>query len=792
MKQGKEYGKKIAFYCAFFIVWVLLTRGANAPLIYPDEAGYIGWARRLSGTDAQVWRYLPGYGLLLAPLFGLFQNFTVSYQAAILLNCLMGAAIPVLVAGFLEKTELLTSRERWLAAAVPGLYPAVMLYGNLALCEVWLTFLCTLLLWSVAHWGKKRRYVVLSVLCCCWMIAGHGRSGAAILGTLAAAVAYFWDTPRQKQMITAVAALLVILGLAGLWYLGGTSSVNGAHLREQLVKLFTWQGVWNTVSTLFSQGYYLLLASFGILIPGVFYGILQLRKKNQPALWCLFVTFGAAMLLSALFMNHHEKPDHILYGRYNEYALSGMLALGAAAILKKKNCRWMPLIFGSFAVFCFTRYGAVIDGIDRNLCHTWGLYWYKILFSRFTFWGVTAWFALPSLMLAGIGRHNPKGGILFLCALFLMTTVYGKYDYFIKGAAPRYAPSQLPEFAENTVTALPLEGDTMGYPWGVYHLLTCRPELHLSEQSSLLLSPKRQEGGRLLGSECYDQLYLYEKEGADKIYSAVGDAPSGTVSFEKTHEGQLQVTVQNTGSPWICYQGAENLADCVRLAVWTENEKGITEEMRLDFSGNLYQGEQETVVLPLPQKSGSYRIQAAVVTDFKSMVAVSACDVTIRDGAVLDYNGTDPTDTEFTVLQVRDYPRQTEGLFRGRSTGETTLSGLCWNTGGRRLLSVKFSGRGTGISLAVNGQVMPCVKQGSSFYTVSIEGISEIRSITMTCPTAVPAKQNGLPSFLFWLRADSPCKPVSLFIRGMDKLFGAGWDFCAYGAAPERFVLTNE
>ena len=794
----KKYRIHLLLYASFFAVWVLLTRGAVSPLIYPDEAGYIGWARTLSGTPGEVWRYLPGYGLLLAPVFAVTDHLETAYQAVILINCLLGAALPVLFYSILGRTGLLEGKSRWLAAVAAGLYPSWLLYGNLALCEVWLAFLYAVLLWAVTGWDKGKKYWIITAMCCVWLVASHGRGMAAVLGTAAALCAYFWHTPWKKKVLSCCGVLAAAGVICGIFYLAGTDSVNGAHLREQVIGLFTVRGLWNTLSTWLSQGYYLVLSTFGVAVLGVWYGVQRLRKTGAPFLWFIMTVFLCTMALSAVFMNHHEKPDHILYGRYNEFALGGILLLGMTAFFKKRCWGNVLIVFAGLALFTYVRYGQDLSGIDANLCHTWGLYWYKILFNRFTFWGVAAWFALAGGMMYGIRRYRPGPAAVFLCCLFLAVVCFTKYDYFIKGAAPRYQPSQLQELleGEEQIAARSLTGNTMGYSWGVYHLLTENPELSLSDEAELLLSPQRIEGGALLGSESYDTLYLYAADPAQaeeyrQKQMVVGQAFSGTVALQEVTGQSLTVSLTNTGSPWLCYSGTEDLADCVRVAVWIDQEGEETKELRLDLPKHLYRGQQATLEIPLELEDGDYRIQVSPVVDLSQIIASAVFDAKIRDGAILEYEETEPEPKTFTKLVPENYLRQTTGLYRGYSTGKTVLDKLHWSAG-QPYLVLYTKGQTGQMTLSVNGRQLPCVKRGGNAFTFSLEGISVIDRIEIDCETRVPAKTAGLPKWLSWLRADSPCKPVSFFVRGIDKLFGLGWDFCSYGIRIDRIMLEEE
>ncbi len=772
----RRYKVHILIYVTFLAIWVLMTRGAVSPLIYPDEAGYIGWARELAGRSAQTWRYLPGYGFLLSPIFWFTNDLLKAYPVIIFFNCLLGASIPVLFYGI--SSTFLEGKKRLLSTMVIGLYPAWLLYGNLALSEVFLTFLYTFLLWSVCQWGKHKWAGLLSLLCCVWMMVSHGRCGAVILGVLAAFCSFAWNKPWRKKAVFSCCGILILTAIAGVLYLFGTESINGAHLREQLMGLLTVNGLWNSVSTLFSQSYYLMLSTFGVGALGVWQGIVLLKKKNHPAVWFILISFLFSMLLSAIFMNHHEKPDHILYGRYNEFALGGILLLGMTSFLKQRKYWWIAVLFAILAVFTGLRYHAELVGIDSNLCHTWGLYFYKILFSRFTFAGVAVWFGLWGGIMYLIRQHNPVFATMFLCVLFLVTSCYTKYDYFIKGAAPRYQPSQLVNLVNGEVDAKPLEGDTMGYPWGVYHLLTLKPELTISKNADMLLTQKKE--GIIAGSETYDALYLCQKEGEEQTLS--GDA-----NIIDWNEKGLTLFMKNTGAPWICYNGAEHLEDCVRLVVWVTSEND-EEQFRIDLPHNLYQGQETTVEIPLSLKDGSYRIQISPSVDLSEVIASACVLVTVQDGKLTDCKQAKVENKRFDVLGGEDYPRQTKGMFRGYSTGMTIYDNLGWKVDGSCLI-IETDSKTESPFVTVNDTALNLVSHKKEGYCYDLEGITEINCIEIESEVTVPAKEAGVPKIFGFLRSDSLCKPISLFVRGMEKVFDQCWDFNPRGIQIDRIMV---
>ena len=86
-------------------------------------------------------------------------------------------------------------------------------------------------------------------------------------------------------------------------------------------------------------------------------------------------------------------------------------------------------------------------------------------------------------------------------------------------------------------------------------------------------------------------------------------------------------------------------------------------------------------------------------------------------------------------------------------------------------------------------QFKPVTKQDGNRYSFDLKGMTEMNRIEIKSETTVPAKEAGLPNWLGFLRSDSPCKLVSFFVRGMDKVFGVPVDFCPYGVGIDRIKV---
>ena len=55
----KRNSIELKFFAVFFLFAAALTQCSVSPLIYPDEAGYIGWVYKLIYGSGDGLRYLP-------------------------------------------------------------------------------------------------------------------------------------------------------------------------------------------------------------------------------------------------------------------------------------------------------------------------------------------------------------------------------------------------------------------------------------------------------------------------------------------------------------------------------------------------------------------------------------------------------------------------------------------------------------------------------------------------------------------------------------------------------------
>ena len=116
----------------------------------------------------------------------------------------------------------------------------------------------------------------------------------------------------------------------------------GSGILNNVLKLFTVEGIWSFITTWSGQMYYLIFSTFGLVLFGYYFSFNYIIKyykdiktdKNIITIAFVVLSLFFLSLLSAVFMLNQSRVDHILYGRYNEGVLLPVLLIGIICIKK--------------------------------------------------------------------------------------------------------------------------------------------------------------------------------------------------------------------------------------------------------------------------------------------------------------------------------------------------------------------------------------------------------------------------------------------------------------------------
>lgn len=789
-KWCKEHKWEISLYGLFLLVYALLIPGDRAPIIYPDESGYLGWARIFAGQigDGQI--YFPGYGLLLTPLALLFPDIEQFYPAVLVLNGFLCSLLPV---GIYALTDLFTKDEkkRFLISLAVGLYPTHLMYANLAMCENLLSVGFVFLVLSVQKMNKEGKFwgvlfwaVVLPLT--------HTR--AFVLIPALAVLILLRTKGKVRWTLLGGAAVVFLAGLSYLLF--NQSSVNTAHLRNQLLELFTAKGLFNLITVWMSQQLYLIVSTFGFYLFGWGYGIRYIvkQKKDWQTMLFLLLSVLFAGALSALYLSHHERPIHLFYGRYNDYVTSVMLMLGITAWLKKKECYPLGILWIVFTAVAWALYRAPLSRIGVSINNAMSAFLYRIVLREFDILLASLFFLGVTVILLLLGRKKRSISIILLCGIYLFTGVLIDQTHF--EVNDRYGePDHIAVIEKyDEEASVQIEGDP--YLIWIYNAsMIYAPEITLSQQDEgqhFLLSKQWYPDQPLLSSDRRMDMYLYAKdkqtaqwyEERGMLLSKQEDF-SGNVVVKKEKDGRLFFTFTNTGDPWICMKSIRDASKAVRVGIRVLNEQNETVDVqRIDLEENVLYGESVSVEIP-----GYERMAVELVRDF-SGEKIEGTERILVDGTIQETVLPKEKDLWFSMLTFYESggsaAQQLTGFYHQYAGPEAEIKNIKLEVEEEALLRVETEQKAE-FRLWANGEELELKKQGDHYYDFKLKSKEDITSLRFESKCYNPFKESGLPGLLSFISIDSRIKPATWLAQKIPQ-----WNNHDYGPAIRRIRVIEE
>ena len=372
--------------------------------------------------------------------------------------------------------------------------------------------------------------------------------------------------------------------------------------------------------------------------------------------------------------------------------------------------------------------------------------------------------------------------VSLLCAVFAVTLVFAEYDYFAKGASPRY---EYPELArilqdETEFDVKTRSGDSMVYPWEYYNYTVYNPYLKNTKGADLILSYDNLDYA-LLGAEKYSKIKLYSSSEVPGKGIDLKGIPSADI-FAEADRGKITVTVKNKGRPWLCMASADNMEDAVRVGLRIYRGEELLADLRQDFVHNVYSG--ESVVFDFPFADGEYTVVAETVKEFVFRGGEAPYKLK-KSGEVIELTETDFSKDE-TVWEFN--PEEipgASGLYKyyvignGAKFPGLSLSGdvLCIETFGEK--------PGLSVDVFADGKKLKLLEYKDNIYEYRLE--STVETLMIKSETYKPCDD----SFGF-LTTESNFKPVDIFVRGMKKIFKIRLDHRDYGVDIKKIKVYKE
>jgi hypothetical protein len=344
----------VAGYVAHVALRLAISIGRDGPTNFADEAGYLVNARVLAGGVAGQMSgtsfYRGGYSLLLLPAQWLGDGPRAEYALVLATNAFLSGLVFPLLYALLTRVFQVETRTALLAAFVAALYPPLVVTTQFAWAESLLPVLVLLAALTLAATVSARRRLVAAGwatgcgLCAGALVTTHGRTTplALLLVVLLLALAVLRrDLAVAGTAGVVTAAVVTLAGQALNNWLSVRSwgQVPGADLRRVLGNAADPGSLGNVLVLGAGQYWYVLVATFGLVVPGLVALAQHLRGRPRalvaadssgaPAVsvFLLGAALGLAVLVG-LFLLPPVRPDHLVYGRYVETLVPALLALG--------------------------------------------------------------------------------------------------------------------------------------------------------------------------------------------------------------------------------------------------------------------------------------------------------------------------------------------------------------------------------------------------------------------------------------------------------------------------------
>jgi len=346
---------------------VRLAYAANRTVFstFPDEPAQLAIARWLSGGtpwslfDHSTWQ--PGFSILLIPAYWISGDPETVYRIALFVNSVLGGVAALLLARLIRRLTPVDARQAALIAVVIAVLPAALAASARAWAEPLITVivLVTLQLALRAIDDESALQAVVVVLVAGFGYLVHGRLLPLLPFSVCILSVVLVKQRRSTMIVGAVAmsaALFLIVEMFSAWVQRNvwTQPDRTNTIGSTLERLSRPGALFDSVV---GQVWYVLIAT--ALFGGLGFWVLvrsALGSLTDTAI-CrrtdAFVVVGLVVPLvgvSMLFMAGRDRPDMLIYGRYNEAILWPVVAIGAVWLLRMLEIGEWNQLMTRFAV----------------------------------------------------------------------------------------------------------------------------------------------------------------------------------------------------------------------------------------------------------------------------------------------------------------------------------------------------------------------------------------------------------------------------------------------------------
>lgn len=407
------------------IIYWLVNRRFGGPAYQQDEIGYLVNAAFLAGHVVDGYSsYHAGYSFFLAPLFVMLSGPDEVWKGVLVVNALFWVGTFYLLHEILKNAlRSMTVRWRTLAIIVSATYPAWVVMAGYAFSQSAFVFFYTASTLALFRWiPEKPSSVLLHSGLVGFLFWIHPTAAGVLAASIFVIGIGSWMTGQYRSLLLhlTLVFMLVIGYKAGLqvWmmnemtpagYVARAHYPSFATIAAAAADVRFWR---DWILVVLGQFAYLTIATFGFFIAGIFQLAKTCISQNyltrlsigpdelRRALVSMFllVSLLAVVTITATsFASQGHGPayqDEWFYGRYAEAVLLPLLAVGLAAVQRRRF-----VISGTIAVMIIA-VGVFIQSLSGssaplNLVNVQG-FWPQSIFPKGS---IVLWFALGAIAL---------------------------------------------------------------------------------------------------------------------------------------------------------------------------------------------------------------------------------------------------------------------------------------------------------------------------------------------------------------------------------------------------------
>lgn len=377
LKKILQKIRKINIYSFFILLLIFCVYQYGIQKIcgftlYPDEFGYWASAANFIGYDwsevASMGSYYSfGYSLILVPILKVFSDGVTAYKAAVTFNMLLMCISFLLMQKNICKLFPDTGKTKSIfLSGIAVLYPAWIFYMQMTMAEAFLYFLFALILYLFLNMIEKQGAptAVLLAAALIYIYCVHMRTVGVVIACIFTFLLQGTSGSGQKKQIKYIilfAAVLIIAGWISVRIKSKTILEVFSYAEKEVLEgndygsqfgkmdqILTVRGMIQLTKEIWGKIFYLGLASFGLFYWAIGWCIKEsiglvrkLAGKGSGSLqqWSalfLLLTAAGEILISSIYMHNAGNVDCLVYGRYDEFILPVMMAIGIISMEKSR------------------------------------------------------------------------------------------------------------------------------------------------------------------------------------------------------------------------------------------------------------------------------------------------------------------------------------------------------------------------------------------------------------------------------------------------------------------------